>query len=163
MRSTMPASTSSDDRRPAHHAGNHVAGRQQELPALSAKRLGIDPRFTGSHDDGRRDRRARCVQIAAMAVANGMANTVACIFADTARTGGTRFGGAAGGEDSWASGACSATPPTARMGCRRHMALYGTRSEHLGWIAVACRKHASMNPNAVMREPITLDDHQNSR
>src|SRR4051794_25609304 len=49
------------------------------------------------------------------------------------------------------------------MGFRRHMALYGTRSEHLGWIAVTCRKHASMNPNAVMRDPITLDDHQNSR
>jgi acetyl-CoA acetyltransferase len=43
------------------------------------------------------------------------------------------------------------------------MALYGSRSEHLGWIAVTCRKHAAMNPNAVMRDPITLDDHQNSR
>ena len=49
------------------------------------------------------------------------------------------------------------------MGFRRHMALYGTRSEHLGWIAVTCRKHASINPNAVMRDPITIDDHQKSR
>jgi acetyl-CoA acetyltransferase len=28
---------------------------------------------------------------------------------------------------------------------------------------VACRRHASLNPNAVMRAPITIDDHQASR
>ena len=45
----------------------------------------------------------------------------------------------------------------------RHMALYGTKSTHLAEVAVACRHHASMNPNAVMRDPITIEDHQNSR
>ena len=35
------------------------------------------------------------IQIAAMAIATGMAKTVACIFADTARTGGSRFAAAA--------------------------------------------------------------------
>lgn len=45
----------------------------------------------------------------------------------------------------------------------RHMALYGTTSEQLAEVAVACRRHASMNPNAVMREPITIGDHQASR
>src|SRR3546814_15568603 len=43
------------------------------------------------------------------------------------------------------------------------MALYGTTSRQLGEIAVACRRHASMNPAAVMREPITIEDHQASR
>jgi acetyl-CoA acetyltransferase len=33
----------------------------------------------------------------------------------------------------------------------------------LGEVAVACRYHASLNPNAVMRTPITVDDHQASR
>jgi acetyl-CoA acetyltransferase len=45
----------------------------------------------------------------------------------------------------------------------RHMALYGTTSRQLAEVAVACRRHASLNPNAVMRDPITIDDHQNSR
>ncbi|MBU2285726.1 MAG: thiolase family protein, partial [Gammaproteobacteria bacterium] len=36
-------------------------------------------------------------------------------------------------------------------------------SRQLGEIAVACRHHASLNPDAVMREPITVDDHQASR
>jgi len=47
---------------------------------------------------------------------------------------------------------------------RRHMHEFGTRSEHFGRIAVACRKHANLNPGALMHEkPMTLDDHQSSR
>src|SRR5581483_7151394 len=46
---------------------------------------------------------------------------------------------------------------------RRHMHEYGTTSEQFGAIAVACRKHASLNPNASYRTPITIEDHQNSR
>lgn len=47
---------------------------------------------------------------------------------------------------------------------QRHMHQYGTRSEHLGMIAVACRKHANLNENAIMfGRPMTLEDHQASR
>jgi len=47
---------------------------------------------------------------------------------------------------------------------RRHMHEYGTTSEHFGKIAVACRKHANLNPQALMHsKPMTLEDHQNSR
>jgi acetyl-CoA acetyltransferase len=57
--------------------------------------LGVNPRFTGSMTMGGATGGA-LVQIAAMAIATGMARTVACIFADTARTGGSRFAAAAG-------------------------------------------------------------------
>ena len=47
---------------------------------------------------------------------------------------------------------------------RRHMALYGTKSEDFGRIAVQCYRAANRNPRAVMYgRPITLEDHQNSR
>jgi len=46
---------------------------------------------------------------------------------------------------------------------RRHMHVYGTRPEHFGMQAVAQRFHASRNPDAIMREPITLDDWAASR
>src|SRR3981189_1007817 len=62
--------------------------------------VGVNPRFTGSLTMGGATGGA-LIQIAAMAIATGMAKAVACIFADTARTGGSRFAGAAGGDDSW--------------------------------------------------------------
>src|SRR5262249_32688130 len=46
---------------------------------------------------------------------------------------------------------------------RRHMHEYGTTTEHFGHVAVAQRTHATRNPNAVMRTPMTLADHQQSR
>jgi len=46
---------------------------------------------------------------------------------------------------------------------RRHMELYGTRSEQFGEIAVSTRENAILNGNAMMLKPITLDDHQASR
>ncbi len=124
--------------------------------------FGINPRFTGSLVMGGATAGA-CVELAAMAVANGMANVVACVFSDTARSYGSKFGGAAGGEDTWAVWGMLGNAANSALGMRRHMALYGTRSEQLGWISVTCRQHASMNPHAVMRDPITLADHQNSR
>ena len=49
------------------------------------------------------------------------------------------------------------------MIARRHMHVYGTRAEHFGMQAVAQRFHASRNPDAIMREAITLDDWAASR
>ena len=46
---------------------------------------------------------------------------------------------------------------------RRHMELYGTTVEQFGEVAVACREHALLNGNALMKKPITLEDHRNSR
>lgn len=40
----------------------------------------------------------------------------------------------------------------------RHMHEYGTTSEQLAAIAVACRKHAALNPAAQKRTPITIED-----
>lgn len=45
----------------------------------------------------------------------------------------------------------------------RHMHVYGTRPEHFGMQAVAQRFHASRNPDAIMRDAITLDDWRSSR
>ena len=46
---------------------------------------------------------------------------------------------------------------------RRHMELYGTTVAQFGEVAVAMREHALLNDNAVMKKPITLEDHRNSR
>ena len=49
------------------------------------------------------------------------------------------------------------------MIAQRHMHLYGTTSVQLAEIAVAIRKHASMNPEAMFRDPITVDTVVNAR
>lgn len=46
---------------------------------------------------------------------------------------------------------------------RKHMHEFGTVPEQLGRIAVTQRDHAVLNPNAVFREPISLDDYLGSR
>ncbi len=55
-------------------------------------------------------------------------------------------------------------PPIAyAMVLQRHMHLYGTTSEHMGNVAVRTREFALTNPRAVMKSPMTLEDHQSSR
>jgi acetyl-CoA acetyltransferase len=49
------------------------------------------------------------------------------------------------------------------MATRRHMYEFGTTIEQLAEIAVSTRDNASRNPEAYYREPITIDDVQNSR
>jgi sterol carrier protein 2 len=41
---------------------------------------------------------------------------------------------------------------------RMHMQLYGTRADTFARIAVKARRHAEHNPNAIFRQPLTLDE-----
>jgi acetyl-CoA acetyltransferase len=56
-----------------------------------------------------------------------------------------------------------AAPQQFALWAQRHMAEYGTTSEQLGEVAIACRQHASLNPRALMQKPITMEDYLNSR
>lgn len=49
------------------------------------------------------------------------------------------------------------------MYMRRHMAIYGTKEEHFGASAVAQREYASLNPRALMRQKITMQDYLAAR
>jgi acetyl-CoA acetyltransferase len=49
------------------------------------------------------------------------------------------------------------------MVMRRHMHQYGTTLDHLGKIAAAGRYHATLNPLAYLRQPMTIEDYKNSR
>ncbi|MDQ0989339.1 thiolase family protein [Streptomyces sp. V3I7] len=110
------------------------------------------------------------VSYASMAVQAGMAETVVCVFADAPLTEGRRSSAAYAGRRAPvgfdallpAAGLTSVNALYA-LAARRHMETYGTTSEQLGAIAVAQRQWAAKNPRAQLRDPITLDDHQNSR
>jgi acetyl-CoA acetyltransferase len=49
------------------------------------------------------------------------------------------------------------------MHAMRHMHEFGTTSEQLAEIAVGVREYAGLNPHAIYRDPITVDDVINSR
>lgn len=49
------------------------------------------------------------------------------------------------------------------MYAKRHMHVYGTTREQLGAIAVNARANAMRNPNAVYRDPLTLDEYLGAR
>ncbi len=46
---------------------------------------------------------------------------------------------------------------------RRHMELFGTTSKQLAEVAVTMREHALLNDNAIMKKPLSIEDHQSSR
>ncbi|CAG9166767.1 thiolase domain-containing protein [Cupriavidus pampae] len=48
------------------------------------------------------------------------------------------------------------------MVAQRHMYQYGTTPEQLAWIKVAASQHAQHNPNAMLREVVTVEDVLNS-
>jgi acetyl-CoA acetyltransferase len=107
------------------------------------------------------------VQTAAMAIEAGLAESVLVYRAMNGRSG-FRLGG---GRELHAYGFSQYTAPygwitypqAMAMWCRRHMIEYGTTSEQLGRIAVACRANAVKNERAMQRQPMTLADHQASR
>ncbi|MBI4295112.1 MAG: lipid-transfer protein [Chloroflexi bacterium] len=114
---------------------------------------------------------AGCATVAhaVLAVAGGMAKYVVCYRALNERSG-HRYGrptppAAVPGDVAFTVpyGLISPAQQVALV-ARRHMHEYGTTTRQFGAIAVACRKHACMNPRAQMYgKPITLEDHQNSR
>ena len=46
---------------------------------------------------------------------------------------------------------------------RRHMHLYGTTKEQLGWLAVNSRRNAALNPRAAYRDPLSMEDYLSAR
>ena len=98
------------------------------------------------------------VMTAAAAIAAGFCNNVICLHAINRRS--VRRG-QGGRPPSW-TGYVGALQNYA-MKAQRHMVEYGTKQEHFGQIAVSVRKHAILNPIAIMREPITLEDYHHSR
>jgi len=139
-----------------------------------AKNLGIGELsfFSRIHHGGG----AACgtIQQAVLAVNAGVADYVVCYRAFNERSG-HRFGtgvqdrpAAANAESAhfaWYAPMGLLTPAQwVAMFATRYMHQYGATSEDFGRIAVTDRRHAANNPKAWFYEqPITLEDHQNSR
>ncbi len=105
---------------------------------------------------------------AAMVVASGMAKYVLCYrsvnLSSGQRYGVSRAGDRVSGETAFATPFGHLAPAQwIAMIALRHMHEYGTTSRQLGAIAVSQRANANRNPNATMKGPLTIEDHQHSR
>jgi acetyl-CoA acetyltransferase len=125
-----------------------------------AEMLGLDVRW-GNHNDAMMG-----LQEAVLAISTGMAEVVALIYGNDQRSASFNYGGsnAVGGaaflsyvyHAPWgftSQGALYA------MQFRRYMHERGFTEAELGEVAVAQRLHASLNPQAVMRKRITIEEY----
>ena len=108
------------------------------------------------------------IQIAVQAILSGMLDTVAVVYGNDGRTAGARYGGqgdnyGTGADEMWFPYGMTSPGAVHSMLFQRHAHLYGTKVEQLGQIAMAFRKHAGLNPSAVMKKPVTMDDYLASR
>jgi acetyl-CoA acetyltransferase len=106
---------------------------------------------------------------AAMAVASGQASAVLCVAGQNLLTHGSRAkavksmaeGGSAHPQFEVPYGPI--VPSLYALAAQRHMHEFGTTPEQLAEVAVTLRRHASLNPNAHKREPVTVSDVLKSR
>ena len=124
--------------------------------------LGLTPRIGGVYDHGGASN-ISMISYAAMAIEAGQCDIAVVALADNPATG-TRqayeksYGDGDSGLYGWFG-----TPAGYAMIAQRHMGQYGTTSDQLGAIAVACRRHGAANPHAQLRRPLTLEQYRESR
>jgi acetyl-CoA acetyltransferase len=117
---------------------------------------------------------------ACLAVASGLANHVLCfrsVWEGSAQGDKGRAAVMPGGGDGGGGRGFKATGfmqwnltfsvPSAAVWialfAQRHFHLYGTTREQLAWIALNGRANAALNPKAIYRDPMTLDDYMSAR
>src|SRR5205807_1039368 len=116
---------------------------------------------------------------ACLAVASGLATHVLCFRSvyegsaqgDKGRAAVMPGGGGGGGGGFKASGFMQWNLPFSApsaaiwiaMFAQRHFHEYGTTREQLAWIALNARRNAELNPNAIYRDPMSMDDYMAAR
>ncbi|APO69809.1 acetyl-CoA acetyltransferase protein (plasmid) [Rhizobium gallicum] len=141
-------------------AGDVGEGGSTEDVIEVAEYLGISPRFVDSTDVGGCSAMFQVARAAA-AIACGMADTVVVAYAACPRW----FPLGPTNPMSWPVGPGASEMPygisniTAYgLYAARHMYQYGTTPEQLASVPVAIRANAARNPNALMKDLITVED-----
>ena len=127
-----------------------------------AEALGMQPRIGGVYDHGGASN-ISMISYATMAIEAGQCEVAVVSLADNPATGTRAAYEKSYGDDGSALFGWFSTPAGYAMVAQRHMAQYGTTSDQLGAIAVACRKHGAANPHAQLRRPLTLEQYRESR
>lgn len=135
-------------------------------PTLNLERtgemLGLNPQWAVQADA------ANAVIAATTAIHAGLAECVALVYGNAQRSAGTPYGGPGAAASFlayvyYAPWGLTSQGALYAMLASRYMALTGFTVDDLGEIVTAQRRHAQLNPNAVMRKPLSLPDYRASR
>ncbi|MFD9909252.1 acetyl-CoA acetyltransferase [Streptomyces sp. NPDC059063] len=146
-----------------HVDGLASAGLGTLAPVEVAEYLGLRPRWVDSTSVGGATWEVMAAH-AADAIAAGRANAVLLVYGSTARAD-VKAGRRTANLSFGARGPLQFEAPYGHsliakyaMAARRHMHEYGTTLEQLASVAVQARANAAANPEAMFRDPITVDD-----
>ncbi|MEU8589139.1 acetyl-CoA acetyltransferase [Streptomyces sp. NPDC048664] len=139
------------------------AGLGTLAPAEVAEYLGLRPTWVDSTSVGGSTWEVMAAH-AADAIAAGHARAVLLVYGSTARAD-IKAGRRTGNLSFGAHGPLQFEAPYGHtliakyaMAARRHMHEYGTTLEQLAEVAVQARANAAANPEAMFREPVTVDE-----
>ena len=126
-----------------------------------AQHLDLHPRWVDSQSIGGSSFVSHCLHAAA-AISGGLCDVALVTYGSTAASErfaiGTGGGSAMDPPDNFEAPFGPTIVGSYALVAQRHMHQYGTTSEQLAEIAVTMRRHASANPNAKYRDPITVED-----
>lgn len=122
--------------------------------------VGLDPEFmVALPAEGRQSGVA--VNIANSLIREGRCRTVALVYGNNGRSQRVYYGGEGDGPfDPWGFTSLGAMHA---LLFRQHMHRYGTTQDQLAEVPITFRKHAALNPQAVMQKPISRADYHASR
>ncbi|WP_225824466.1 thiolase C-terminal domain-containing protein [Streptomyces naphthomycinicus] len=139
------------------------AGLGTLAPVEVAEYLGLRPTWVDSTSVGGSTWEVMAAH-AVDAIAAGHADAVLLVYGSTARAD-VKAGRRTGTLSFGARGPLQFEVPYGHtliakyaMAARRHMIEYGTTIEQLAEVAVQARANAALNPEAMFREPVTVDD-----
>ncbi|MFF7094307.1 acetyl-CoA acetyltransferase [Streptomyces rubradiris] len=139
------------------------AGLGTLAPVEVAEYLGLRPTWVDSTSVGGATWEVMAAH-AADAIAAGHARAVLLVYGSTARAD-IKAGRRTGTLSFGARGPLQFEAPYGHtliakyaMAARRHMIEYGTTIEQLAEVAVQARANAALNPDALFRDPVTVDD-----
>jgi acetyl-CoA acetyltransferase len=134
-----------------------------------AEYLGIEASYLATVDVGGTVTVMAMLDQASRAIENGHCTVALCVFGENMATGhsaashGLHLQNLVGGEQWEAPFGSQGMVISYALVAQRYLDQYDATTEDLGAVAVTTRYHASLNPDARLRKPITLADHEGSR
>ncbi|MBT2208073.1 MULTISPECIES: thiolase family protein [Actinomadura] len=122
------------------------------------------PRFV--HDlEGTGRMSGIALQEAAALISSGVADVVACVYGNNGRSAKVKYGGEGAGPTTAYDEMYGMTSPGAYVGMmyQRYRGMYGAGEDALAPLAINNRRHAALNPVAVLQKEFTREEYLSSR